>query len=395
MIKRFGTLFVFVAVAALGVACGDDDDDDDNGTTTGGTNTTGSTTTTTTGDDDDDTTGSTTGPTDTSATGDDDTTGTGTDTATGDDDDTTGDTGTDPTAGGDCPAEATSCASDEELVSGICIKKPGSDATANGADPNISCVSGTGAPFPGPTEAYYEGCITAFGLDANTFNGCQVEVYRTENGRLTGQPLDTMTSTEVPRDRCNNRGLVRSTTGKKLPTNTLLGFKVTCTGFQDTYQFNRYFEADKLVDPPAGSTFAEKIVAGGEYDVNIIASSSWTLIPSLAGCGAIGEGFGAVAGAVRDCDRQNVAGATVGLSGAFELISYFEGTVPGPNRKDTDPSATYAICAVPEGVTRVGALAKKGATNNSLGTWDISVFSESVTILSFGGPINGAKPLCE
>jgi hypothetical protein len=315
----------------------------------------------------------------------------------GDATDGAGDTGatSDPFA---CPVPATSCADDETLISGVCVKTPTRDALIDddgrgggGKAPNLDCID---APFvepPGPDETHYEGCISAFGLDANTFNGCTVEVYRSEAGTLVGPVLDVMTAVEVPRDRCNNRGLVRS--NKKLPTNTLLVFKASCTGFQDTYTFNRYFPADARQPAPKGSAFTGYIIWGGEYDVNIIASSSWTL-RTFDMCPATGEGFGAIAGAIRDCERANISGATFGITGPYEFLQYFEGTVPGPNRKDTDASATYSVCNPPIGRTRISAAVKVGGAIRSLGAWDVSVFSQSVTILTFGGKRPLTQTVC-
>jgi hypothetical protein len=157
-----------------------------------------------------------------------------------------------------------------------------------------------------------------------------------------------------------------------------------------------------------------------------VTEQSYTSIPIVAGVGSIqgaddlldGEGYGALAGSVNDCDDVAIAGAAVASSAAAARTrtAYFRGDLPAPNLRATEGDSTYVFLNHPPGPALVGAFVHSnqcdaghaetcqciGVTDDELGGDDSSkatlrlvgggtvrVFADSVTIFSIR---NGTMP---
>jgi hypothetical protein len=90
-----------------------------------------------------------------------------------------------------------------------------------------------------------------------------------------------------------------------------------------------------------------------------ITENSYSTIPIVSGVGRIqgdddlldGEGNGAVAGSISDCNDANVAGVAVASSGADlrTRAAYFQGDYPSPQKRATEGDATYVFLNHPPG----------------------------------------------
>jgi hypothetical protein len=157
-----------------------------------------------------------------------------------------------------------------------------------------------------------------------------------------------------------------------------------------------------------------------------VTEQSYTSIPIVAGVGSIqgaddlldGEGYGALAGSINDCDDVAIAGAAVASSSAAPRTrtAYFRGDLPAPNLRATEGDSTYVFLNHPPGDALIGAFVHSnqcdaehaetcqcvGVTDDELGGTDTSkstlrlvgggrvrVFADSVTIFSMR---NGTLP---
>ena len=96
-----------------------------------------------------------------------------------------------------------------------------------------------------------------------------------------------------------------------------------------------------------------------------ITENSYTTIPIVSGVGRIdgdadlldGEGNGAIAGGISDCNDTAIAGAAVASSSADlrTRTGYFQGEYPSPRKRATEGDATYVLLNHPPGEALVAA----------------------------------------
>lgn len=96
-----------------------------------------------------------------------------------------------------------------------------------------------------------------------------------------------------------------------------------------------------------------------------ITENSYTTIPIVSGVGRIdgdadlldGEGNGAIAGGISDCNDEAISGAAIASSGASlrTRTGYFQGEYPSPRKRATEGDATYVLLNHPPGDALVGA----------------------------------------
>jgi len=96
-----------------------------------------------------------------------------------------------------------------------------------------------------------------------------------------------------------------------------------------------------------------------------ITENSYTTIPIVSGVGRIdgdadlldGEGNGAVAGGISDCNDTAISGAAIASSGANirTRTGYFQGEYPSPRKRATEGDATYVLLNHPPGEALVAA----------------------------------------
>ncbi|GAB4294673.1 MAG: hypothetical protein Kow0090_09430 [Myxococcota bacterium] len=298
-----------------------------------------------------------------------------------DDDDDNGDDDDDDNGDDDDSALTAECESADDCgggnkvcLEGVCVAKPDREGVTKYGKIDNSCL-GAKNPPAGTESAILEGCVDAFGLDQSTV-GLTVEIYKLGQGGKLGDLLDTAVSESIEVDKCGNHSYY--TTKEKIPLDTQLVFKVSDPngGFVDTYQYNQFIPSEDAQD---GKVTLDK----SSTTANVIANSTYSLIPVLAGIGAIDEGKGAIAGEVHDCLDAEVENATVGMSPLPDVLVYFEGTDPDPAATSTDPDATYAGANTVPGSYKVVAAALKNGAVQTVGAWNVQGFPDSVTIITF------------
>ena len=96
-----------------------------------------------------------------------------------------------------------------------------------------------------------------------------------------------------------------------------------------------------------------------------ITENSYSTIPIVSGVGRIqgdddlldGNGNGAIAGAIADCNDDAIAGAAVASSAAnlSTRTAYFQGDYPSPQKRGTEGDATYVLLNHPPGPALIAA----------------------------------------
>jgi hypothetical protein len=285
----------------------------------------------------------------------------------------------------------------------VCVNKPTENAIAYiekgeavGA-PDISCYVTTPQKGAGPEKVKVTGCVDVFGLASNTID-LEVTYY-------LDSKLDTPIAgpiVAVDNAECESSGYHEV---ENIPTNTLLVRKVACPasmpdcGFKDSWQFNIYLDAATA----AGGVISE--AANDDAIANVVSEATWLLIPRTVGLSSgVKKGYGVVAGRVRDCNHNPVMNAMVGMTLQPTLLAYFNGmegklddqgeekaSDPDPARTTTNSDGLYAGIEIPVGDETVSALAQVDGALQSLGTFKVAIFGNSISILSF----KGARPVAQ
>jgi hypothetical protein len=131
-------------------------------------------------------------------------------------------------------------------------------------------------------------------------------------------------------------------------------------------------------------------------DSNVLSRSDYQIIPTAAGLSSgITPGKGAVAGEVRDCTNVRLEFAQVGLAPQPTVFTYFNGnpfkTLPSNGRisEGTDGLGLYSGMNLSPGSVKVRAAGRVGGVITDLGSADVLVFADSVTVV----PINAGRPV--
>ncbi|MCG3174124.1 MAG: hypothetical protein GMKNLPBB_02348 [Myxococcota bacterium] len=273
------------------------------------------------------------------------------------------------------------CQAGETCTLSVCLGKADADLKREDGQPvDLACNENKPAKPAGPDKADAEGCINVFGLDANT-DGVTLEIRKYEAGKNWDdlEKITTVTATLDADDKCGNKGKYAV---KGVPTNTLLVFETKGAGFVTTRQFNMYFPADKAADLKLNNEWT---------DANIIAESTYKLIPIVAGVpSGVKKGNGAVAGTIRDCAFNRLENAIVGMTKRPTKLTYFNGNTdspqPDPTRSASNKDSTYAAIDIGAGQMKVVAGGNSGGKWMKAGELNIEGIADGVVILSFGRP---------
>lgn len=248
--------------------------------------------------------------------------------------------------------------------------------------------------------------VTVQGVVEPFSNGCDVEgvkieifeVRRTgdpatdgEVGALVGSPVVvTAADPEVleekegcPDDELSNRRYAYA----DVPMYTELLVKTSgntpADGWRDLYTYNLYVgDGDPDLDTGA-MTF--------ERELRALADSDFTLIPTVAIGSTISSGNGAVGGEVHDCNNYRVQNAIVDINVSRAGLTYFNDDEQEPlpdvsrNQLGTGRTAIFSALDAPAGPARVSAAGLLGGEVVSLGFYDIRIFPNAVTSVTFRG----------
>jgi hypothetical protein len=359
-----------------------------------------------------------------------------------------GDGGTPST---DCPSGLS-----KKTIGGVeyCVRSPTQNAegydegnsTPTCGDPkaiDLSCFTTPQTAPATPATVTVEGYVDTFGLEKST-NGVTVEIRKLD-GTLLGSTTATAnhhctrTKTGGSVKECTNDDPCRPTnrvcdtvqrrcvptlagyTIPDVPTNTAVVIKTSGTGFRNTHIFGRHFGTRKCQNP---KIFAEATAAcrSGEdaagmsadcfirdvsgtqtlvfrYDANIISDVTWNLIPLTAGYSrGIAPGNAAFAGQIHDCNNNRLRHAAVAVSPAAKgkLLTYFNGDCDNPTANVvelyTQRDSIYAVLDGQPGKVKMTAEAMSGGSIVTLATYEIELFANSVSLLTFGPPLPTVTP---
>jgi len=171
-----------------------------------------------------------------------------------------------------------------------------------------------------------------------------------------------------------------------IPTNTPLVFRSRATTYtnkwHDSYTFNVYLFADQA-EP------GDRM----QYDATMVSEGQWQLTPNTVGLPPIPEENGAIGGRVRDCrsDRDSwpISQVSLDLANPAAKIVFFnnleDDTVPLPGRDATNILGRFAALDIPPGWNKLGGSVRIGSDVFSLGTVDVYVFPDSLSLVTFPG----------
>lgn len=294
----------------------------------------------------------------------------------------------------------------------MCLRAPTDEAeaydegndtpTCGDARPvDLSCFSTPPTAPPTPATVTIEGYVDTFGLEKST-TGVTVQI-RKPDGTVLGTAIADANH-PCARTKSLSNGKTATLAGYTIsgvPTNTYVVIKNTGTGFRSTNIYGKFFSsADCRTAPTVNDNACRSgcFVRGGttvlRYDTNIISDQTWAIIPLTAGYSrGIAPGNAAIAGQVHDCNNNRLRKASVafGATSRAKLLTYFNANCEDPTANNAEPftnkNGLYAILDAQAGPVKMSAQAKSGGTVVNLGIYDVELFPNSVTILTFGPPL--------
>ncbi len=274
--------------------------------------------------------------------------------------------------------------------------------------PDVSCFDPANYP-PKPDPSKSE-TVTMKGVVKAFSNGCdlvgvKVEVFKVrrtgdpatdgELGDMVGSAVvtdDMSTAVEESDDKCPDDLVTnRAYEYPDVPTQTELvvvtSGNTPADGWRPLYQYNTFIW-DGDPDYDAGAKEYSK-------DLRALADTDFQTIPTVAIGSTISAGNGAVGGEVHDCGNVRVQNARVDINVARRDLVYFsddeENPLPDIDQKSigTGRTAIYSALDVKPGFARVSAtgLIEEGGKQKlvSLGYYDVRVFKDAVTSVTFKG----------
>jgi hypothetical protein len=308
-------------------------------------------------------------------------------------------------------------------VDGVRLPKPlGEDGAPieaslpSGGAIDVSCI-GTPPVLAQSAAVRVQGCIDVFGLGDRAKRGITVAVFSDDQNPGTDVPAFGEVEIAVQEDAaafdcsgadvnepaclsltCERRGAYAL---NDIPTHVPLTMKVSKAGDDtviDTYSYGVVFDYQD-------NAAVDGVVT---YAANLIYSSTWSTIPTLAGrlidggsTVGDGEGRAVIAGEIHDCNDKIVQGASVttDLIDPTTKITYFDGNASDPKPKltrlSTNNDGLYVVLnantAAGSDLHTVSAgILEPGCTGDdcacaSLGSRTIRAFPDSVSIVTLRG----------
>ena len=188
-----------------------------------------------------------------------------------------------------------------------------------------------------------------------------------------------------------------------VPTNVQLIVRVhptkpTSSKWHDGYLWDIVMFSDRL-DKKGDGFQPSKYVNQDTYRVNptIVGEAQWQLVPTTMGLQEIDTGNGVIGGRIRDCGVDGGRGgwaihnAKIGLGVKAQGIAFFndseDDTVPVKTSSATDLLGRYAAVDIPPGPNRLAASVLTGGKTVPLGSMDVYVIPNSLTICSLPGRV--------
>jgi hypothetical protein len=350
----------------------------------------------------------------------------------------------DATSEPDIPAavpcsEADPCADGSQCVATVCVPLPTTATNATIAEPpenkptemepNLSCVGVADAVGEGPETATLYGVVSRFGGGLKTFDiavdvflasdwdpsACEAEPEASRAGcyEAYGAPIGSGNSypvgdvqipefcdghgecplgyecREVDLDHiCDEQFGVYEIAG--IPTNTELVLRARATKFaskwHDTYVFGVVLHADQV--DGAGRV---------HYDATMVSEAQWLITPNTVGLADVLDDRGVIGGRVRDCrvldERAGwpIAEVSLALASPAEKLVFFnsleDDTVPLDNRSTTNIVGRFAALDVAPGWNVVAGVAQVAGEMTSVGSIDVYVVPDALSIVSFPGSL--------
>lgn len=316
-------------------------------------------------------------------------------------------------------------AANECDVDGVTMPRPANEdgdainaSLPAGGAIDLSCI-GNPTSVEGSAEVRLQGCIDVFGLGDRAKSGIKVAVFSDDQNPKTDTPAFGEVQIKVQEDvgdldcaggdandpACLSLGCERKGAYaiEGIPVHVPLTMKVSKPGDStiiDTYTFGVVF--DYQVDALA----VDGVVT---YAANLIYSSTWDSIPTLAGRlidGGLdvsdGVGRAVIAGEIHDCSDALVEGASVVTDQADPTtkITYFDGNSSDPkprlSRLSTNSDGLYVVLnattdsgsndvhTITAGIVEPGCAGDECACV-SLGSRTVRAFPDSVSIVTLRG----------
>lgn len=287
-----------------------------------------------------------------------------------------------------------------------------------GGEVDLSCI-GNPPALEQSAAVRLQGCIDVFGLGDRAKSGIRVAIFADGQNPKTDTPEFGEVEIAVQEDvgdldcagadaneaACLSLGCDRKGAYviENIPVHVPLTMKVYKPGdttIIDTYSWGIVFD------------YLDNIAVDGvvSYDANLIYSSTWDSIPTLAGRlidGGldVGDGIGraVVAGEIHDCNDKLVQGASVttNQADATTKITYFDGDVEDPKPRlsrlstnsdglyvvlnaDTDTASGSDLHTITAGIVEPGCTGADCACV-SLGSRTVRAFPDSVSIATLRG----------
>lgn len=287
----------------------------------------------------------------------------------------------------------------------------------SGGEVDVSCI-GNPPALDQSAAVRLQGCIDVFGLGDRAKAGIRVAVFSDDQNPKTDTPDFGEVEIKVQEDAagldctgadandpaclslgCDRKGAYAM---EGIPVRVPLTMKVYKPGdttIIDTYTFGVVFDYQQ------DALAVDGVV---NYAANLIYSSTWDSIPTLAGRlidGGldVGDGVGraVIAGEIHDCNDKIVQGASVTTDrlDPTTKITYFDGNNDDPKPKltrlSTNTDGLYVVLnadtAAPNDVHKITAgIVEPGCSGDacacvSLGSRTVRAFADSVSIVTLRG----------
>ncbi len=263
----------------------------------------------------------------------------------------------------------------------------------DGSAPRLDCTSQ--APvWPESIPVAMGGCLDVFGLGSQvTATTLKLAVFNIDQNPQTDTPAygETDIETNSPEAVACPKGAYYRI--EDIPTSTPLLVKVYDSDRRQAMVVIDSLQYNVLLDP------AKIEINGGEYvdfEANVIYSATYQSLPTLVGRPvdgmqdvSDGVGRGVIAGEAHDCDgkvMQNIVLDGPCFDGSSKRVYTVGEDCDQPDpRQSTGVCGTYVYLNVEPGLHRVDGYYLDGSSTKLLGTADIYVFPDSVTIFTPNG----------
>ncbi|MEM9073228.1 MAG: hypothetical protein AAGE52_32285 [Myxococcota bacterium] len=285
------------------------------------------------------------------------------------------------------------------------------DGEGNNTAVNTACLQDGGFRTRGEVQMVtFFGVVDVFGNGGDAEN-ITVEIFEEGPDGMLGPMLGSATALisdpcseqedEIENDMVVGTRQLGFYAIPNIPTETPLIIRTSGDRdfWRDIYAYNIQAENEELItDPPAADaceTLRTSPMFDGvpryDYRARILSSSDYTSIPLTSGLvDGIRPTSGAVAGEVHDCDDVRIEFAQAATLPEPEVFTYFndnpDNPIPDTGRMvGTSLLGLYAALDIPAGPVDIAAVGRSGDQTVTLGWYRARVFEGSVTSVTLRG----------